>query len=90
MADQAIVLGIDQTQDASAWLMRGSDLLRAVQKERLTRRKHHWGRVGDVADLYKPRLPGVDAPIDILVECFSSDADIDRLQDDERELAHLP
>src|SRR5438067_67118 len=39
-----LVLGINRTQDASVCLMQDSHLLWAVQKERLTRRKHDWGR----------------------------------------------
>ncbi len=87
MADRPLVLGINRTQDASACLMQGSDVVWAIQKERLTRQKHHWGRVGDVAELYRRRLPGLDRPVDVLVECYSSDAEIDRLDDYERELA---
>jgi carbamoyltransferase len=73
MTDVPVVLGINRTQDASACLMQGSRLLWAIQKERLTRHKHHWGRPGDVRDLYRPRLPWPERPVDIVVECFSSD-----------------
>ena len=57
MNDAPVVLGINRTQDASVCLMQGSRLLWAIQKERLTRRKHHWGKVGDFRDHYGPRLP---------------------------------
>nr|WP_315393654.1 carbamoyltransferase C-terminal domain-containing protein [uncultured Duganella sp.] len=87
MDDGPAVLGINRTQDASACLLSGSTLRWAVQKERLSRVKHHWGRPGDVGDHYAARLPGLDAPIDVLVECYSSDAEIDKLPDYERELA---
>jgi carbamoyltransferase len=73
MNDVPVVLGINRTQDASACLMQGSRLLWAIQKERLTRHKHHWGRPGDVRDHYGPRLPWPERPIDIVVECFSCD-----------------
>jgi carbamoyltransferase len=86
MPDKPLVLGINRTQDASVCLMRGSELLWAIQKERLTRRKHHWGRVGDLSEVYVPRLPGLDQPVDVLVECYSSDAEFDRLDAYEREL----
>ncbi len=87
MDEGPAVLGINRTQDASACLLRGSTLRWAIQKERLSRVKHHWGRPGDVRDHYAARLPGLDEQIDILVECYSSDAEIDNLPDYERELA---
>lgn len=87
MDDGPAVLGINRTQDASACLMRGSALQWAIQKERLSRVKHHWGRPGDVRDFYAARLPGLDTPIDVLVECYSSDAEIDNLPAYEQELA---
>jgi carbamoyltransferase len=87
MSEAPIVLGLNRTQDASACLMRGGQLLWAIQKERLTRRKHHWGALGDVRDWYGPRLPWPGRPVDILVECYSSDAESARLADYERELA---
>lgn len=51
--------------------MQGSTLFWAIQKERRTRKKHHWGKTGDMAGLYRPRLPGLEREIDVLVECFS-------------------
>ncbi|NHZ93690.1 carbamoyltransferase [Massilia sp. CCM 8733] len=82
-----VVLGINRTQDASICLMHGSELAWAIQKERLTRHKHHWGRLDDVRQIYAARLPGLDAPIDILVECYSCDAEFARVAEYERELA---
>jgi carbamoyltransferase len=79
MSDAPLVLGINRTQDASICLMQGSRLLWAIQKERLTRRKHHWGKPGDVRDFYLPQLPWPERPIDVVVECFSSDEEIARL-----------
>lgn len=87
MNDVPVVLGINRTQDASICLMHGSDLVWAIQKERLTRHKHHWGKPGDLRRHYVPSLPGFERPIDVLVECFSSDAEIDSLPDYEAELA---
>lgn len=81
------ILGVNRTQDASICLMRGSQLEWAIQKERLTRQKHHWGRLGDFFHIYGPRLPGLGQPIDVLVECYSSDAELDNLAAYERELA---
>lgn len=86
MSDAPIVLGINRTQDASVCLMQGSQLLYAIQKERLTREKHHWGKLGDVRDIYARRLPQPPRPVDVLVECYSGDAEIGNLADYEREL----
>jgi carbamoyltransferase len=86
MDDGPVVLGLNRTQDASACLLHGSRLVWAIQKERLTRQKHHWGRPGDVRGLYRERLPGLDAPIDVLVECYSSDAEAARVAEYEAEL----
>ncbi|TQK05626.1 carbamoyltransferase C-terminal domain-containing protein [Herbaspirillum sp. SJZ107] len=79
MNEAPVVLGINRTQDASVCLMQGSRLLWAIQKERLTRRKHHWGKVGDFRDHYGPRLPWPERPIDVVVECFSSDLEAGNL-----------
>ena len=87
MSHAPLILGINRTQDASVCLLRGSRLEWAIQKERLTRQKHHWGRTGDIPDIYLPRLPELDQPIDVLVECYSSDAELDNLPIYERELA---
>ena len=87
MSEAPLVLGVNRTQDASICLMRGAQLLWAIQKERLTRHKHHWGRTGDLAGIYAPRLPGLDQPIDVLVECYSSDTELDQLATYEQEIA---
>jgi carbamoyltransferase len=86
MTDAPVVLGINRTQDASICLMQGSRLLWAIQKERLTRHKHHWGKLGDVRDFYLPRLPWPERPIDVVVECFSSDEEGKQLPLYEQEL----
>jgi carbamoyltransferase len=87
MDEAPVVLGVNRTQDASICLLHGSQLLWAVQKERLTRQKHHWGKPGDFRDLYVPRLPGLERPVDVLVECFSSDTEANQLPVYEAELA---
>jgi carbamoyltransferase len=87
MNDGPVVLGVNRTQDASVCLMQGSKLVWAIQKERLTRQKHHWGRPGDFCNHYASRLPGLDRPIDVLVECFSSDEQANQLPQYEAELA---
>ncbi len=87
MTEAPVVLGVNRTQDASICLMHGSELQWAIQKERLTRRKHHWGRLGDLRDVYLPLLPALRRPVEVLVECYSSDAEFDRREAYERELA---
>jgi carbamoyltransferase len=87
MNNGPVVLGVNRTQDASICLMQGSQLVWAIQKERLTRQKHHWGRPGDFRNHYASRLPGLERPIDVLVECFSSDAEASQLPLYEAELA---
>ena len=87
MNEVPLILGINRTQDASICLMRGSQLHWAIQKERLTRQKHHWGRLGDLPGIYAARLPGLHQPIDVLVECYSSDAELDKLATYQHELA---
>lgn len=87
MTNEPLVLGVNRTQDASACLMQGSTMLWAIQKERLSRHKHHWGKTGDIGNIYLPRLPGLDREIDVLVECYSSDAEFGNLASYEQELA---
>jgi carbamoyltransferase len=60
-------------------MVAGHSAVYSLQKERLTRRKHHWGRLGDLTDLYLPALPRLREPIDLVVECYSSDSEIERL-----------
>lgn len=67
------VLGINRTQDASICLLRGNDIVAMIAKERLTRRKHDWGAVGDFDQFYVPSIPELrETPIDVIVECFST------------------
>lgn len=86
MSDTPRVLGVNRTQDASICLMQGARVVCAIQKERLTRQKHHWGRLDDFRHVYAPQLADLDAPIDALVECYSSDAEIENLAAYEQEL----
>ncbi|WP_272938330.1 carbamoyltransferase N-terminal domain-containing protein, partial [Noviherbaspirillum denitrificans] len=81
MSQAPRILGVNRTQDASICLMEGSRLVFAIQKERLTRQKHHWGKVGDFRDVYLRQLAALNGRIDVLVECYSSDSEIDRLDD---------
>ncbi len=82
MDDIPVVLGINRGRNASICLMQGAHLAWAIQKERLTRRKHHAGEPGDLREHYLPRLPGLERPVDIVVEC-SSDADPPQLYEQE-------
>jgi carbamoyltransferase len=79
MSPSPTVVGINRTQDASIAVARGAARVASVQKERLTRRKHHWGRLGDVKDLYLPSLPELREPVDLVVECYSSDTEIENV-----------
>ncbi len=73
------VVGINRTQDGSIAVTHGGSTMWSLQKERVSRRKHHWGRLGDVADRYVPRLPQLREPVDLVVECYSSDTEIEHL-----------
>lgn len=78
MAGTPVVVGINRTQDGSIAVASGSSV-HSLQKERVTRRKHHWGRLGDVERLYLPRLRQLREPVDLVVECYSSDAEVAKL-----------
>ncbi|HEX7079853.1 MAG TPA: carbamoyltransferase C-terminal domain-containing protein [Gammaproteobacteria bacterium] len=84
--DAPTILGINRTQDASITMMQGSRVVCSVQKERLTRQKHHWGKLDDLRSFYAPNLRCLDEPIDVLVECYSSDKELERLPEYEREI----
>jgi carbamoyltransferase len=79
MTDAPIVVGINRTQDGSIAVARGRSAVYSLQKERISRRKHHWGRLGDLPDRYLPHLPVLREPIDLVVEGYSSDTEIDNL-----------
>src|SRR6266540_536686 len=70
------VVGLNRTQDGSVSVLHGPSKAYSVQKERLTRRKHHWGRLGDVPNLYLRGLPPLREPVDLVVECYSSDDEV--------------
>jgi carbamoyltransferase len=74
------VVGINRTQDASVAVARGPGYVASLQKERITRRKHHWGRLGDLKHLYVPSFPDLREPVDLVVECYSSDSEIEHLR----------
>ncbi len=86
MIDTPSVVGVNRTQDASVAVAVGASKVFSLQKERVTRRKHHWGRLGDLPNLYVPRLPQLREPVDLVVECYSSDSEIAHLEDYHREL----
>jgi carbamoyltransferase len=79
MTDALTVVGINRTQDASIAVTLGGASMFSMQKERISRRKHHWGRLGDVRDRYVPHLPPLRQPVDLVVECYSSDTEIANL-----------
>ncbi len=86
------VVGINRTQDGSIAVTRGGDTMYSLQKERISRRKHHWGRLGDLPSLYRGRMPWLDGPVDLVVEGWSSDAELDRIEEyhaELRETLHL-
>lgn len=60
-------------------MARGANHVTSLQKERLSRRKHHWGRLGDVRNIYIPTLDELREPVDLVVECYSSDAEVEHL-----------
>src|SRR3954453_10730724 len=86
MTNEVTVVGINRTQDASICVARGPSSVYSLQKERITRRKHHWGRLGDLERLYLPRLPELHQPVDLVVECYSSDSEFARVDEYHEEL----
>ena len=80
------VVGINRTQDGSIAVTRGGATMYSLQKERLSRRKHHWGRLGDLPKLYSGRMPWLDGPVDLVVEGWSSDAELERIDEYHAEL----
>jgi carbamoyltransferase len=80
------VVGINRTQDGSLAVTRDGTTIYSLQKERLSRRKHHWGRLGDLPRLYKAAMPFLDGPVDLVVEGWSSDAELERIEEYHQEL----
>ena len=89
MTDGPTVVGINRTQDASIAVTRGGSSMYSLQKERSSRRKHHWGRVGDVTEHYLPHLPLLREPVDLVVECYSSDSEIENVDAYHAELRNV-
>lgn len=87
--DEHLVLGINRTSDASVCLLGSGSSICSTQKERLTRQKHDWGAVGDLRNWYADRIPGIGRPLDLVVECFSSDAEIKNFAEYRRELREV-
>ncbi|MEW9549856.1 carbamoyltransferase [Nonomuraea sp. NPDC050783] len=86
MADFPIVIGINRTQDGSIAVAVGDSGMYSLQKERVSRRKHHWGRPGDLPDRYLPAMPLLKEPVDLVVEGYSSDTEIENLEEYHEEL----
>ena len=78
------ILGINRTQDAGVCVLSDRGLF-AIHKERLSGIKHDWGRRGDVKKFYR-QLSELDRQIDLVVECYSSDKEIEYLSDYHSEL----
>ncbi|TDD46269.1 carbamoyltransferase [Nonomuraea terrae] len=77
MADVPIVVGINRTQDGSLAVAVGESGMYGLQKDRVTRRKGHWGRLGDLPDSYLPALPQLKEPVDLVVESYSCDTEME-------------
>src|SRR5215213_3390702 len=87
--DEPLVLGINRSSDASMCLLASSSFICSIQKERLTREKHHWGKLYDFRDWYVKRVEALKRPIDLVVECFSSDPEIDLIGHYHQELREV-
>jgi carbamoyltransferase len=85
VVDYPSVVGINRTQDGSVCVAQGRATVYSLQKERITRRKHHWGRLGDLPERYLPRLPVLRQPIDLVVEGYSSDSEVEHIRDYRKE-----
>ena len=79
------ILGVNRTQDGSISIFEGSEHIMSIHKERLSKRKHHWGRLGDM-NLYKKNIPFVERPYDMIVECWSADDEVSKKEEYHQEL----
>ena len=79
------ILGINRTQDGSISIFEGGNHIMSIHKERLSKRKHHWGRLGDIG-LYKKHIPAFSRPYDLIVECWSADDEISKKEQYHEEL----
>lgn len=77
MADFPIVVGINRTQDGSIAVAVGESGMYSLQKERVSRREHHWGRLGDLPDRYVPAMPLLKERVDLVVEGYAADTEIE-------------
>lgn len=87
--DDFLVVGVNRTADASVCVLGSDSFICSTQKERLTREKHDWGAVGDFKNHYIKRLPALRRPVDLVVECFSSDLEIRNLSEYQQELLEV-
>ncbi|MFC5825168.1 carbamoyltransferase C-terminal domain-containing protein [Nonomuraea insulae] len=55
----------------------GESGMYSLQKERVSRHKHHWGRLGDLRDRYLSAMPLLKERVDLVVEGYSSDTEIE-------------
>lgn len=84
MSSERLVLGLNRTSDASFCLIDQGEVFLG-RKERLARKKHAWGALGDIP-LYSRSHPGFARPIDAIVECYSSDGERNKLAEYRDEL----
>jgi carbamoyltransferase len=89
MKGERIVVGINRTSDASVCLLGSEGLMYSTQKERLSREKHDWGAVGDFREHYARRIPALAEPVELVVECYSSDAETKNLLEYRLELREV-
>ncbi|HEX8337273.1 MAG TPA: carbamoyltransferase C-terminal domain-containing protein, partial [Pyrinomonadaceae bacterium] len=66
-----------------------SSFICSIQKERLTRQKHHWGKPNDFRDWYAKRLRALERPVDLVVECYSSDDEVANVEGYHEELREV-
>jgi carbamoyltransferase len=85
MARTPTVVGINRTQDGSIAVATPHSM-HTLQKERVSRRKHHWGRLGDLPRLYLECFPELRGPVDLVVEGWSSDSEVEHADDYHDEL----
>lgn len=79
------ILGINRTQDGAISVFEGGNHVVSIHKERITKRKHHWGRLGDMKK-YKDYMPSLEQPYDLIVECWSADKERGKKSDYHAEL----
>lgn len=80
MKSLATTLGINRTSDASVCLIERGRIACAIQKERLSRVKHDWGKLGDFRQHYSSLEQLKETEIDFVVECYSSDSEAQNIE----------